>query len=225
MIKRLLVTGISVILGVAGIGVQAAELNAGDLLTIGTGSWFAVDADGAGAIDAVEMVSIAPGTDGGVRIGSTQAAGAIDTWTWFATAGSHYTTVAPVGDTTSGIDFSGWSIFYGGSPVEVLVDYGAWTPTNCASLGCAGVDFIADVAAFSWSGNYGDGYSLWYSWSFLNAEPGIFEPTNYVLHLEGTVQPVPVPAAVWLFGSGLLGLVGAARRKVQSSDLGQARQA
>jgi hypothetical protein len=27
------------------------------------------------------------------------------------------------------------------------------------------------------------------------------------------VAPVPVPAAVWLFGSGLLGLVGVARRK------------
>ena len=27
------------------------------------------------------------------------------------------------------------------------------------------------------------------------------------------VQPVPVPAAVWLFGSGLLGLVGVARRR------------
>jgi hypothetical protein len=31
-----------------------------------------------------------------------------------------------------------------------------------------------------------------------------------------TVNPVPVPAAVWLFGSGLIGLVGLARRKTQS---------
>lgn len=28
-----------------------------------------------------------------------------------------------------------------------------------------------------------------------------------------SITPVPVPAAVWLFGSGLLGLVGVARRK------------
>ena len=27
------------------------------------------------------------------------------------------------------------------------------------------------------------------------------------------VQQIPVPAAVWLFGSGLLGLIGAARRR------------
>jgi hypothetical protein len=30
---------------------------------------------------------------------------------------------------------------------------------------------------------------------------------------EGQVEVVPVPAAIWLFGSGLLGLVGIARRK------------
>ena len=33
---------------------------------------------------------------------------------------------------------------------------------------------------------------------------------------QGTVAAVPVPAAVWLFGSGLLGLVGVARRRTQA---------
>ena len=28
------------------------------------------------------------------------------------------------------------------------------------------------------------------------------------------VSPIPVPAAVWLFGSGLIGLIGVARRKI-----------
>ena len=36
------------------------------------------------------------------------------------------------------------------------------------------------------------------------------------LVISQTVNAVPVPAAVWLFGSGLLGLVGVARRKSQS---------
>ena len=35
----------------------------------------------------------------------------------------------------------------------------------------------------------------------------------WVMHLEGTVSAVPVPAAVWLFGSGLISLIGIARRK------------
>jgi hypothetical protein len=30
---------------------------------------------------------------------------------------------------------------------------------------------------------------------------------------EGNIGAVPIPAAVWLFGSGLIGLIGAARRK------------
>jgi hypothetical protein len=33
------------------------------------------------------------------------------------------------------------------------------------------------------------------------------------LHLDFDIQAVPVPAAVWLFGSGLVGLVGVARRR------------
>lgn len=31
--------------------------------------------------------------------------------------------------------------------------------------------------------------------------------------INGTLTAVPVPAAVWLFGSGLIGLIGVARRK------------
>ena len=36
--------------------------------------------------------------------------------------------------------------------------------------------------------------------------------TDFVVLIE-SITPVPVPAAVWLFGSGLLGLIGVARRK------------
>lgn len=31
--------------------------------------------------------------------------------------------------------------------------------------------------------------------------------------LTGTVSAVPIPASVWLFGSGLIGLIGIAKRK------------
>jgi len=31
--------------------------------------------------------------------------------------------------------------------------------------------------------------------------------------VEVSLAPIPIPAAAWLFGSGLLGMVGIARRK------------
>jgi hypothetical protein len=34
-----------------------------------------------------------------------------------------------------------------------------------------------------------------------------------LIELSGTASPVPLPAAIWLFGSGLLGLFGISRRK------------
>jgi hypothetical protein len=54
-----------------------------------------------------------------------------------------------------------------------------------------GAGFDPTPATLSWTGN---GPGSLYSWS-------------------ATVSAVPVPAAVWLFGSGLLGLIGMARRK------------
>ncbi|MCW9024986.1 MAG: VPLPA-CTERM sorting domain-containing protein [Gammaproteobacteria bacterium] len=42
---------------------------------------------------------------------------------------------------------------------------------------------------------------------------GDYTASNQVLASVYEVQAVPVPAAVWLFGSGLIGLAGIARRK------------
>lgn len=46
-------------------------------------------------------------------------------------------------------------------------------------------------------------------------ENGPFPGFNAAFNLTaaGLVTPIPVPAAVWLFGTGLLGLVGVARRR------------
>lgn len=53
------------------------------------------------------------------------------------------------------------------------------------------------------------------SWAF-----GVTGPAPGPLNVQGTgmwtVAPVPVPAAVWLFGSGIAGMVGIARRKAAS---------
>lgn len=209
MSKKLIVVAAALVSGAASVTAQAAILNPGDLLSIGAGSWFAVDMDGNRAIIEAESVSIAPGSSGAIVIGVTQAVGVIDAWSWLEASGGHYTTVMPLGGTTTGIDFSGWSIFWGGAPVSVVVDYGAWNPVNCDTLGCTGVSFTDNIAAFAWSGVYGDSYSLWYSWSFQNYDPGCFCSTDYLLHLEGVVTaaavtPVPLPPAIGLFASGLM---------------------
>ena len=46
-------------------------------------------------------------------------------------------------------------------------------------------------------------------------ENGPFPGFNAAFELTGAglVSAVPVPAAVWLFGSGLVGLAGVARRR------------
>ena len=51
----------------------------------------------------------------------------------------------------------------------------------------------------------------------LEASTSNFGEQAFIQKKQGgigiTVNPIPVPAAVWLFGSGLIGLIGIARRK------------
>jgi hypothetical protein len=35
----------------------------------------------------------------------------------------------------------------------------------------------------------------------------------YELNLVGDIMAIPIPASIWLFGSGVIGLIGVARRK------------
>lgn len=71
--------------------------------------------------------------------------------------------------------------------------------------------FVVDDAGYGTLPGLWDG--VLFSESFNNAVGTItlFEIRNGIF-MEGYVAPVPVPAAAWLFGSALLGLVGARRR-------------
>jgi len=69
-----------------------------------------------------------------------------------------------------------------------------------------------------WSGTAPDAFNTW-TYRFdsgsnllVNSEESSNPRFAWAVH-EGDVGAVPVPAAVWLFGSGLLALVGIARRK------------
>ena len=89
---------------------------------------------------------------------------------------------------------------------EVAVDRDSLSTsalTNAGSWGITAdtVDFTIDLAGTGLL----DGSELALRWEFTCA--------NDVIEGAVGVPAVPVPAAVWLFGSGLLGLVGIARRK------------
>ena len=46
---------------------------------------------------------------------------------------------------------------------------------------------------------------------FLWITPGI-DSNGYLVNYQGLIAPVPIPAAAWLLGSGLVGLVAIRRR-------------
>jgi len=74
------------------------------------------------------------------------------------------------------------------------------------------VDILAIAAADAMFGPASADDSQMGSFAFTLLD-GEFNVISGVVDSFGSASAVPVPAAVWLFGSGLLGLVGIARRK------------
>lgn len=198
-----------------------AALAGNAVLSFQSSSWWAFDIDDNGSADLSERAYIT--MNEGVRIGQAQPVDgqshsgiptgaevtSIDmAWLYFGNTGMHETVspVTTVSDDGFGnvlLDFSGWrmdwnsveNIPLGGDPVNYPGD------TGMAQLTCSG------------SCGAGDTYSLDYSAHVPIGDPSSLGGIEYLLHLEGTISAVPVPAAVWLFGSGLLGLLGVARRR------------
>ncbi|MBI3187760.1 MAG: hypothetical protein HYZ31_07885 [Gammaproteobacteria bacterium] len=162
------------------------------------------------SVDNYEKVAISGLS--GIRIGYTSAPFEVDTWRFSNIAGSHYTPVIPItGDTEVGLNFSGWRVFWNDAEVQDFQNE-AWQPTNCDIVsGCSGMVFQSEVANFQWSGVYGDTYQLWYT-----EKTGTWDTIGYLVYLTGTVEAVPVPASVWLFISGLAGLIGIAKRRIST---------
>ena len=64
----------------------------------------------------------------------------------------------------------------------------------------------------AFAGQLVNAWRISFGTGFQNASSKTTERWAWAVH-SGDVGAVPVPAAVWLFGSGLLGLIGIARRK------------
>ena len=219
------------ILALGAVMAQAATLNTGDVLTISagvtipnpsgyassvvSGSYFGIDIDGDGIVADNEKIALEQGTTGLV-IGVSTSPGAshagaptagdtnaIDApWFYSGNTGSDYVTTPVTGSTETGLDMSGWHVTWNGTQMSASTAY-TW-----------GSGYLPGVGNFSWDGNYGNAYTLDYHGIFPPADPSCFCQTNYALHLTGIVSPVPVPGAIWLIVSGLLGMFGIARKKV-----------
>ena len=164
-----------------------------------SGSYFAMDTSGNGGFAPEERV-IMQNAGTGLTLGTAQAAGTIDLdWSFGGNLGRHKTDTAlgtPSVNADGTVDMTGWVVFWGATPGDINMGTGAAATVACTSgtMTCAvGESFTLDYTAV--------------------VPTGDFTGVGYQLHLEGTVEAIPVPAAVWLFGSGLLGLVGVARRR------------
>lgn len=199
----------------------------GTINNVTSGSYFGMDTSGDSKIQGTEKVPLSQGTSGLV-IGQTTPQGSyhpgapttgdtgtIDApWNFFGNTGTDWLSSAVTGDTTSGLNMSGWTVSWA-TLSSIPMGAGTWTVGNCGLLGCNNALMSEGTAEFNWNGVDGGAYYLNYAGTVPAGDPSGFGGVQYYLHLEGnvTVAAVPVPAAVWLFGSGLVGLVGVARRK------------
>lgn len=189
-------------LAIGGVGlmqsmsVGAANLNTGDNLTIGSGSFFAVDLDGNSNIDTTEKTALSQGAYG-VFIGAVTAPGAITApWTFLGQTGYDWVS-APASGGTGGLDMSGWMVTWNGQDVDLGM--GAWQVLN-ASSGMPTSGYANGVGILDWSGAYGDSYTLDYT---ATPQDGPFLGVKWALHLQGIAVPVPEAS---IYGMMLAGL-------------------
>ena len=116
-------------------------------------------------------------------------------------------------DTSYGYDFTldingtGSIANVGGGDSDLGNIFGTgWRQLGGSVYGVTGGSFLA----FSFDFTADPGTSLLISGSYTDAN---FLDATISSSTFASVSAVPVPAAVWLFGSGLIGLIGFARRK------------
>ena len=147
--------------------------------------------------------------------GNSSASVIYDIETQFGTLGQIGFAVADnyVGS-ISGTDVASFTLSGGASgDPSPPPDSSAWSVSVSGSL-----DANASFLEANTYGTNGTAHFEILSASTNILSPGLYNYTHdsYVFSAAvwyEAVEPVPIPAAIWLFGSGLLGLIGVARRK------------
>jgi len=162
------------------------------------------------------------GDGGGGLPFSTPDSNAIIGTMWFGAPANIYTAATNLGDDlTPAGTIAGGVVPFGtlddiNNTIEMDLSglFGNWSNIDF-NVGTGKSDgFTSALASGTWN-PLTNAYTLsWFS-TIDNSVGGPCLPTNCTAEFtfEGTANAVPLPATVWLFGSGLIGLIGVARRK------------
>lgn len=216
---------------------MAAPLPAGTKLLLDMGNATSVTPCTAGSCFSMEVATgfkiwtnFQGGTDGGFFVGKNQISGGQEL-------------APSAANTTSGELTTAWLFFgnYGTFFTDPNGTTNIFDDTSCAGAACTGKTAL-NVFNVAWNGgiipmgsaagcalpactanqlagifisNYQiDLLAKTWSLDYSQVVPsGGYLGVSFGAHLSGKVQPIPLPAAVWLFGSGLVGLAAVARRK------------
>ena len=203
-----------------------------------SGSYFAFDNNGDGVFNTItEYTSIS--SNNGINVNTTQAMveDFAARFIFFAntaslTTVSDTTILSDDGNGNVTMDFSGLNlvrysdntnfrediILSGGTQDCGTSSDGICTNTFPDTYDLSGIQNRGDSTAVITCANtceLNDTFTLDYSTIVAYDHPNGWGGIMSSVHLEGTIgaSAVPIPAATWLFGSGLLGLIGVARRK------------
>ena len=222
MKKTAIATALFAISGVAQAATVSSITITGGHFSMGQ-SYTAATCSSATSQDFGSCHELAVGTANTLTAGDTGSAKA-DTGSFspdiahFAYFGAAQVTSGLATSATAAQDANDWGSGFQGTTGVGTIDlnlggyYANWNGTNfLQGTDTTGANGTSTSASGTTSGNT---FDLEYS-SYITG--GSFDGQTGFWHLQGTfteaAPEVPVPAAVWLFGSGLLGLVGVARRK------------
>lgn len=119
---------------------------------------------------------------------------------------------APTGDITNGVaslELDSWIMWWNSTTFSQGSTSTKGAKETCVTTNQLGTQCSTPIVINSYDASTGAFDATWDSVFIGGAFNGVFG--NW--HITGNMSTVPVPAAVWLFGSGLIGLFCFTRRK------------